>query len=394
MEFVVSRDPILHSRFLFPFLSQKNLPSPVKGRPTTYHFWARNALFHGLRVLGLKPGDSVLVPAFHCRTVVDPVLQYGCKAVFYNVHRDGSVDFEDITRKIDCCTKAIVAIHYFGVLQPVHQLREFCQQYELFLIEDCAHVLMGDIAGTPIGGMGDISIFSWRKFFPLYDGGLLVCNTVVPPADMRWERLGGWFHLKIVKNLIEKFLRDTVQQRKCVSLHSYSFSTTSETTKKQEENVQDHAQVPTQQAEFDYSQVNWPMSRWSKAILNQIDIPSVIQTRKANTRMLFNALRSMPDIQPWSTIDEQSICAWAFPIVISTRQGIHVKLRERGIQAFSWDGVIHPTLSLEKFPEAKFLYEHLVLLPNQQSLTRHEINLVIQGIKDVLQVQGSCQSEI
>lgn len=394
MEFVVSRDPLLPSRLLLPSLFRKALPCPVKGRATTYHFWARNALFHGLGVLGLKPGDHVLVPAFHCRTVVEPVIQFGCKVIFYNVHRDGRVDFADIARKVDSQTKAIIAIHYFGMLQPVHRLRKFCQQYELFLIEDCAHILMGDIDGDPIGSIGDISIFSWRKFFPLYDGGLLVRNTVASEANIKWEKLNLWFQLKIVKNLIEKFLHDMIRERKHISLHSSSFPVTPKIPIKQDENVHGHVQVPTQEAEFDYSHVNWPMSRWSKAIIKKIDIPAVVQKRKENSRVLLSAIRSLPDIQPWVTMEEQSVCAWAFPIVTPTRKDIHSKLREKGIQAFTWSGVIHPSLPLGNFPDAKFLYEHLVLLPNQQSLTLPELHYVIQELKGILEPQLSKQQAV
>ncbi len=384
MEFLISRDPLLHSRFLLPSIFRKAMPCPVKGRTTTYHFWARNALYHGLGVLGLKPGDKILVPAFHCRTVVEPVIQFGCKVVYYNVHRDGSVDFEDITRKIDSQTKAIIAVHYFGVLQPVHQLRTFCQQYELFLIEDCAHILMGDIDGDPIGSFGDISIFSWRKFFPVHDGGLLVCNAGSSKANIKWEKLDVWFQMKFVKNLIEKFLCDLRRQRKNVSLDSYSFSITPEGVIKKQEDVKDPVATRTQVHGFDYSQLNWPMSRWSKSIIKKIDISSVVRKRKENARILLSAFRSLPDIQSWATLEESNVCSWAFPLITPTRNDLHVKLRERGIQAFTWSGAIHPSLPLGNFPDAKFLYEHLVLLPNQQSLAPHDLQYVIEQVKEIL----------
>ena len=188
MKFIVSRDPSLPIQYLFSSPTRKNLPKPVQGRTTFYHFWARNALFHGLGLLGLKAGDKVLVPAFHCRTVVEPIIQFGCEVVFYNVYRDGIIDFEDIEDKVDTQTKAILAIHYFGVLQPVHRLQAFCRKHKLYFIEDCAHILLGGIDGNPIGSFGDVSIFSWRKFFPLYDGGLLVQNHDSSSLHVNWGK--------------------------------------------------------------------------------------------------------------------------------------------------------------------------------------------------------------
>ncbi len=396
MEFVVSRDPLLRSRFLLPSLFRRKLPSPVRGRTTTYHFWARNALFHGLDILGLKPRDKVLVPAFHCGTVVEPVIQFGAQVVFYNVHRNGMVDFDDIARKIDAQTKAIIAIHYFGVMQPIRQLRSFCQQYGLFLIEDCAHILVGDVDSDPIGSFGDISIFSWRKFFPMYDGGLLVQNNVSSQANVNWEKLSNWFQLKIVKNLFEKYLGDMVRQKRgALALPRSLMPSIDERPIQQEEGeVTNTSKSQTPVANFEISQVNWPMSRWSKAILKHMDIPSIVKKRKANSLLLFNAIDSMSEIKPWFSVEELTVCAWAFPVVASTRHDIHVKLRERGIEAFSWDGVIHPTLPLEEFPDAEFLYKHLIFLPNQQSLMQEDINFVIHQVKEVLQCQPSHQQAV
>ena len=395
MKFVVSRDPLLSSCLLLPSLTHKLLPGPVSGRATTYHFWARNALFHGLRVLGIKFGDKVLVPAFHCRTVVEPVLQFGCQIVFYNVHRDGSVDLEDIHQKIDSQTKAVIAIHYFGVPQAVEQLQALCQHYSLFLIEDCAHILMGEINGAQIGSFGDVSIFSWRKFFPVYDGGILVRNQGSSQAvDIPWDKINGWFQLKIMKNLLEKSFRDRARQKKPALLLAESFSNELLGPLGIEKNSRAHVQSDTQKVEFDMSQVNWPMSRWSQSILKKIDLPSVIQKRKAHSGVMWRAIQSFSDIAPWDPTEAPSLCAWAFPVIAPSRRDVHVKLREKGIQAFTWGGVIHPTLPLEKFPDAKFLYEHLILLPNQQSLTQAEIDLVLKGLESILENKSLANTQL
>ncbi len=384
MEFVVSRDPLLRFHDLLPSLFHKSLPCPVEGRETTYHYWARNALFHGLKFLGLTAGKKVLVPAFHCRTVVEPVIQFGCEVVFYNIHRDGTVDFQDLEDKIDQHTQALIAIHYFGVLQPVRQLRNFCEQHGLLFIEDCAHILCGEIDGAPIGSFGDVSIFSWRKFFPMNDGGLLVRNSTSSHVPVDWKRLDAWRQVKIIKNLFENALQDRKRQETPVSKRISTNPSIQKTSRENEVNEGGQTRGQNQAADFDYSQVDWPMSQSSKSILRNMDFPAIVQKRKDNSRNLLNAMRDVSEVESWGASEEKDLCTWAFPILIPTRCDVHIKLREKGIQAFSWDGVIHPTLPLEKFPEAKFLYDHLVLLPNQQSLTREELRLVMSDLKDVL----------
>ncbi len=383
MEFVVSRDPRLLIQNLIPSLSRKALSGPVRGSLTSYHFWARNALFHGLGALGLQAGDKVLVPAFHCSTVVEPILHYGCEVVFYNVNRDGIVDFEDIARKVDSRTKAVIAIHYFGVLQPLPTIRDFCQDHQLFFIEDCAHLLMGESEDDPLGRVGDISIFSWRKFFPIYDGGMLVCNHASQLPTVSWDGLGGWLHLKIVKNLFGKYLSDRSAARPPVALNREKReSEVEDSVSEDETRTKFKSKAPHR--EFDALQLNWPMSPWSRFILENIDLSAVMQKRQEHSKFLNQALGELSGVRPWSTEGVNGVCAWAFPIVAENRTDLHVQLRKRGIQSFSWGGVIHPSLPLEEFQDARFLYEHLVLLPNHQSLTREELHFIIESVRDVL----------
>ena len=385
MDFVVPSEAYLDSRLLVPSLANKALPCPVQGQTTTYHFLARNAIFHGLKVLGLKPGDKVFVPAFHCRTVIEPIIYFGCKIVFYNILRNGQVDFQDIHRKMDSQIKSIVAIHYFGIIQPVHQLQSFCQQNDLFFIEDCAHILAGDIDGAPVGSFGDISIFSWRKFLPLYDGGILVCNRNFMRTSINWDKLNFHFEMKIVKNLIEKAIRDLLRKGKHGFGGNNQYLAKSKDIMKVKKKVSENIQSKNSGSELDRSRLNWPMSRWSKAILRKIDIPSVVQRRKANTRVLHSALNSLPGVQPWSLICEPSVCAWAFPMIVLSQNGIHIRLREKGIQAFTWgESTPHPSLPLDQFPDAKFLYERLVFLPNHQGLSSQDLQFVIEEVKEIL----------
>src|SRR5262249_2319693 len=134
-------------------------------RSAHYLFWARSGIYHGLAALGVKPADNVLVPAYHCTSLVEPILRYGSEVKFYDVNVDLTPNFDDIREKIDRKTRAILAIHYFGFPQPIRKFRELCRAHGLYLIEDCAHVLNGSTQeGIALGESGDISIFSWRKF--------------------------------------------------------------------------------------------------------------------------------------------------------------------------------------------------------------------------------------
>lgn len=129
--FLLPRDPRLTPSLLNPLARVRPLPPPFDTKPTFYLFWARNALYPGLQVLGLTAGDTVLVPAFHCASLVEPIIQQGVAVHFYRVDRDCAPDLDDIRAKIDKNTRAVLAIHYFGFPGPIRDLRDLCTHHVL-----------------------------------------------------------------------------------------------------------------------------------------------------------------------------------------------------------------------------------------------------------------------
>src|SRR6266850_895776 len=180
----------------------------VTGRPQdSAHFkffWARNAIFHGLRALGVQSGEQILVPAYLCAAAIEPIEAYGAKVAFYAIGGDCGPDWTDLKSKIDGKTRGILAVHYFGFPCEVQRFRELCDQHNLFLIEDCAHVLKDTQGRRQLGDLGDFSVFSWRKFLPLFDGGELILNRPVQALPVHWRRENLLFTLRVVKNLMEQ----------------------------------------------------------------------------------------------------------------------------------------------------------------------------------------------
>ena len=203
--FIVPKEPRLDWKVLLPSF-RRNEALVSHGEKSMRHlFWARNGIYHGLTALGVKSGDNVLVPSYHCTSLVEPILKYGSNATFYDINTDLTPNFDDVREKIDAKTRAIVVVHYFGFPQPIRKFRELCDNHNLYLIEDCAHVLTGNSGdGTDLGESGDVSIFSWRKFLPIYDGGQLMINNPKLPLDLALDKSSFLFKLKVAKNTFER----------------------------------------------------------------------------------------------------------------------------------------------------------------------------------------------
>lgn len=151
-----------------------------------------SAIQLALEHAGIGTGDEVLVPAFHCPSMVWPIELTGAKPVYFRIHADLTIARDKIEEKISERTKAVLAPHFFGQLQDMAALRALCDARHLVLVEDCAHAFFGSQCGAPIGSLGHYAIASPRKFFPLAEGGLLTSRerdlSSLRPVRQRFGR--------------------------------------------------------------------------------------------------------------------------------------------------------------------------------------------------------------
>ncbi|MGH7245511.1 MAG: aminotransferase class I/II-fold pyridoxal phosphate-dependent enzyme [Candidatus Levyibacteriota bacterium] len=138
----------------------------------------RGALFAILHSLGIKNGDEVVLQAFTCVAVVEPILATGAKPLYVDIGYDLTLDVKKVESAITKKTKAIIAQHTFGIPAHMEKLRELAKKYNLFLIEDAAHVIGATYQNKKIGTFGIASIFSFGrdKAFSSVFGGMAITN--------------------------------------------------------------------------------------------------------------------------------------------------------------------------------------------------------------------------
>jgi perosamine synthetase len=383
--FRMSKDPVLHRRFL-KMSSRSVKVGGVQGGTQTYFFLqARNAIYHGLRALHLSPGEAVLMPSYLCAAAIEPVLALGLKAEFYRIDRDCTPDLGDLERRIRPDTRAVFAVHYFGFPCDIGKFRELCDRRGLFLVEDCAHVLHREIAAKPLGAFGDISVFSWRKFLPLYDGGELIlnypCQTSFP-----WAKETDLFTLKAARNLLEQsaeygesMLVKGISSLLGMAKHSWDRMPRKGTR------AASAPKVNPIYLEFDESQVNLPMSRISRWVFHHSDMASILVKRRENYMFLRRELSSVSGIHLVLPDSADAQSPWVFPVIFEGLKQAHLALRKRGIPAVTWGGVRHPSISRAEFPEADFLYENLVMLPVHQDLSERDLRTIAEEARAIRQ---------
>ena len=155
----------------------------------------RSSLMAILQDLGLQKGDEVLLQAFTCNAVPNPVMWTGLKPVYVDCREDDfNIDVDDLERKITPKSKVVIVQHTFGLPADLDRVSEVCKKYNLMLIEDCAHALGAIYKGQLVGTFGKAAFFSFSrdKVISSVYGGMAVTNDEKLAEKMRefQERIG------------------------------------------------------------------------------------------------------------------------------------------------------------------------------------------------------------
>jgi dTDP-4-amino-4,6-dideoxygalactose transaminase len=135
------------------------------------YFRGRVALYHILRLLGVGPGDEVLLQAFTCVAVPEAIMATGAKPVWVDIAPGGvNLDASDLASRITPRTKAVVVQHTFGIPADMDAIEPVAVRHGLPLIEDCCHSLASTHRGRPLGELGAASFWSYEWGKPVIAG--------------------------------------------------------------------------------------------------------------------------------------------------------------------------------------------------------------------------------
>ncbi len=169
----------------------------LKKRFSTSSLWlthsATGALEMIAKAIQIQPGDEVILSSFTFVSTANAFVNHGAHPVFVDIsEEDFNLDVNKIEEKITKRTKAIVITHYAGHATDLNFLKQLCEKYDLFLIEDAAMALGNYYDGKPLGTIGDFGVISFdiTKQISAIQGGLLICNR----SDYQ-NRLDNIYHI-------------------------------------------------------------------------------------------------------------------------------------------------------------------------------------------------------
>ena len=160
-------------------------------------FSSGTAALHGAAfAAGLGPGDeAITTPMTFCATA-NCILYQGATPVFADVSPDTlNIDPQEVSQKITSRTKAIIAVDYAGHPAALDELGELAkvQVQRALLIEDACHALGAEFRGKRVGGIADMTVFSFHpvKHLTTGEGGMVATNDARLAETLRRFRNHG-----------------------------------------------------------------------------------------------------------------------------------------------------------------------------------------------------------
>lgn len=311
------------------------------------------ALDASIDALGIGAGDEVIMPTFTIISCIGQIIRAGARPVLVDSDPvTWNMDVSQIEEKISPRTKAIMAVHIYGLPVEMGPILEIAQRYGLKVIEDAAEMHGQTYKGEPCGSFGDISTFSFypNKHITTGEGGMVVVNDD-PLADA------------------------------CRSLRNLCFQ-------------------PNKR--FVHERLGWNlrMTNLQAALgLAQLERLDEFVGRKRRMGGRYNKLLSgLPGAQlPVEKTDYAENIYWVYGLVLDERLGIDAedamrRLVEKGVASRPFFCPMHmqPVLQRmglfggEQYPVAERLYRQGFYIPSGMALTDEQIEHVAETVWKVL----------
>lgn len=359
-----------------PFSCIDELPNLV------YTTSGHAAIALALRFLGCRPGDRVLVPTYHCPTMIAPLVRLGAVPVFFPLTASGMPAIDWLEQHAGEA-RAIVAAHYFGFVNSLDAVRSFCDARGIALIEDCAHAFFGVADGRPVGSWGDVAIASLTKFFPVPEGGCIVsCQRVLghltlTPRSTRAELRAAIDMIEIGARYrrfpgLNGLLRALFGTKELLRGRPFTPIATN-----------DHDDVrPPSATDLNDDLLFVAPSRSTRGIARRIHRERIVTLRRRNYALLAQLLADLPDAAPFRASLPDHLAPYVFPLEVGNPEARYRALRAAKVPLFRWDRVWPGTPSIAGDFGAEWA-TRIFQLACHQDLTEDDLRSIASTVRRI-----------
>ena len=361
---------------------QAPLPGIDEHRNILYTTSGRAAIALALRAVGCRAGDRVLVPTYHCPTMIAPLVRFGTVPEFYPLTGCGAPSMTYLAQR-GPGARAMLVAHYFGFPQPLSELRAFCDANGIAMIEDCAHAFFGVVDGKPVGAWGDVAIASATKFFPVVEGGCLVGdNAALQRLDLKPRAMRDEFRAAIDAVEIgarhHRFPGLGLLLRAVFGLKEVMRGRPFDTFPIDDADCVLPASVDEMDDELTLHSPTH-VSRWT---LLRAHRARIVAHRRRNYALLLSELADLPGAFPLRPQLPDTVVPYVFPLLVTNPQRRYRALRAERLPLFRWDRVWPGTPAFADDVGPRWSTE-VFQLACHQDLSEHDVRTIVATVRRV-----------
>ena len=306
------------------------------------------ALHLALATLGIGPGDEVIIPTFTMIATINSVTYTGATPVLVDSEPETwNMDVSQVAARITPRTRAIMVMHTYGHPVDMDPINELARAHDLYVVEDAAEAHGARYKGRRVGSLGDCAAFSFygNKIITTGEGGMVTTNNP-EIARIAW-------------------------------------------------NLRDHAFSEERHFWHKYLGFNYRMTNLQAAVgLAQTEqLENFVSARRDNAAYYTSLLSSVPGIVTPPEKEWAENVFWMYGILVEdefdmTRDELRRWLAGRGIETRTFfipmhvQPIYYQTYKGQRYPVSEMLCKRGMYLPSASSLTREEIEFVVESIAD------------
>jgi perosamine synthetase len=344
----------------------------------------RAAIWHALKLAGLKPGDRVLMPSYHCMSMIAPVVLLGGEVEFYPILADGGADMDVLRSATRKPVRAILAAHFFGLPRAMRAIRQLCDDHGIAFIEDCAHALWGQHDGYPVGSLGDYAIGSMTKFFPVPEGGCVASSKHSLDA-LSFRTSPPRRELKVLVDILERatsFERLPGVNTPLNVLWRVKSLLRGKGEGSVDDSPVDLLSAQASLADLDVEQAEVAMSRVALAVVKHTRMHRAYDNRRAHFSRLLARSTQLAAARPLAPTLPAGAAPYVFPIWAEDPDNAFNALRDLGIAVFRWDWR-WPGTPHEASDHGNSWAHHVLQLPCHQDLSLTDMDYIENSLTKV-----------
>lgn len=282
-----------------------------------------------------------------------------------------AIDLDSVRSQISSKSKVILVPHFFGYPQNMSKIRSVCDEFDLLIIEDCAHAFL-TFGPNSIGNSGDYVIGSTRKFLSGADGGCLVSG------DRRIDRTlirrnSATEEIRAVIDWIEDSL-DYNNARLWAKLLLPLLRAKTALRRSASSMAEDGNTISAPAAEDDYANIDVRyMSKVSQHILRNQSFREIVGRRQENFDYLIDRFRGIQGLESLFSERPPGFIPYMLPLIVRKPE-IYSRLMSERWPVWRWD------YSDESCEISRFYAKHLIQVPCHQSLDKEDMKCIAEAI--------------